>query len=312
MLGELATQAMPLYSLLVFPNLKNEMPELSDRFKHITKLWRKLDAPTKLVYVNKSRQNRYKKKSDEKVSLAGANAKIKRTKSPNSDKQSDAEFSRSATPLVAPDNIEQSVILNQHESQNTVQLNEKLRQSINNISGAHVSGAMSPQVMATASNQFNPQMNLVKPESLNNKQNAKTEDHDCKNNQNQKNLMVNLNNNNNSNNNNPNHQPPKIIQLSNNNQIPVGFVTNNNNNNNSVQANANPNNKNPVLLYQIDKRQQQQGQIQQQQIPMQIQGMTEVNQNSNMPQLKLVESLRTQQTGKKRNSNIVNVLKLTV
>ena len=76
--------------------------------------------------------------------------------------------------------------------------------------------------------------------------------------------------------------------------------------------NANPNNKNPVLLYQIDKRQQQQGQIQQQQIPMQIQGMTEVNQNSNMPQLKLVESLRTQQTGKKRNSNIVNVLKLTV
>lgn len=63
----MATQAMPLYSNLNYPNLKNEVTDLSERFKHVTKMWRKLDGPTKLIYVNKSRQNRYKKKSDEKI-----------------------------------------------------------------------------------------------------------------------------------------------------------------------------------------------------------------------------------------------------
>lgn len=47
------------------------MPELSERFKHVTKLWRKMDGPSKLNYVNKSRQNRYKKKHDDKASAGG-------------------------------------------------------------------------------------------------------------------------------------------------------------------------------------------------------------------------------------------------
>lgn len=66
-LGDLATQAMPLYSNVNFPNLKNEMKDVGERFKYITKIWRKLDAQVKQVYINKSRNNRYKKKSDEKT-----------------------------------------------------------------------------------------------------------------------------------------------------------------------------------------------------------------------------------------------------
>ncbi len=100
--GEMATQAMPLFSNLNYPNLKNEIPDLNERFKHVQKMWRKLDGPTKLTYVNKSRQNRYKKKSDDKVSSGGTSSKQNKSlKSPsnNSDKHSDIEqFSRSATP----------------------------------------------------------------------------------------------------------------------------------------------------------------------------------------------------------------------
>jgi hypothetical protein len=66
-LGDMATQAMPLYSNVNFPNLKNEMKDVGERFKYMTKIWRKLDAQVKQVYINKSRNNRYKKKSDEKT-----------------------------------------------------------------------------------------------------------------------------------------------------------------------------------------------------------------------------------------------------
>jgi hypothetical protein len=87
-LGDLATQAMPLYSNLAFPNLRQEMKDLTERYKYICKMWRKLDSNSKLIYVNKSRQNRYKKKSDEKststvVTVASAFAAIAKQQQPS-------------------------------------------------------------------------------------------------------------------------------------------------------------------------------------------------------------------------------------
>jgi len=154
-MGELATQAIPLFSNLNYPNLKNEIPDLNERFKHVQKLWRKLDAPTKLNYVNKSRQNRYKKKSDDKAASGTGktvsylnilkalnfsnlleifyyNHKNKSLKSPaNSDKQSDIEqFSRSATPstLISMEDIneeknigKQAIISASHSNNNSNQ-----------------------------------------------------------------------------------------------------------------------------------------------------------------------------------------------
>ena len=107
-LGELATQAMSLYSNISFPNLKNELKEVVERFRHVNKVWRKLDANTKNVFINKSRQNRYKKKADERPPTAKSGAGVsRRVKSPsnNSDKQSDTaeNFSRSATPSISFD-----------------------------------------------------------------------------------------------------------------------------------------------------------------------------------------------------------------
>lgn len=95
-LGEMATQAMPLYSNVNFPNLKNEIKDVQERYRYVNKIWRKLDSQVKQDYINKSRQNRYKKKSDEKV----ANKAKARVKSPLN---SDAENlqSRSATPSIS-------------------------------------------------------------------------------------------------------------------------------------------------------------------------------------------------------------------
>lgn len=129
-LGDLATQAMPLYSNMTYPNLKNEMPDLSERFKHVQKLWRKLDSQVKTIYVNKSRQNRYKKKSDDKATGGGGGGggahKTKSLKSPsaNSDKHSDVEqFSRSATPstLISMDDVtNDEKISKQQQQQQTI------------------------------------------------------------------------------------------------------------------------------------------------------------------------------------------------
>lgn len=109
-LGDWATQAMPLYSNLNFPNLRNEIKDVNERYKYIHKIWRKLDSQVKLVFINKSRQNRYKKKSDDKTT-SGLSVKINSTsagrkpKSPsNSDKQSEPDnYSRSQTPSISMD-----------------------------------------------------------------------------------------------------------------------------------------------------------------------------------------------------------------
>lgn len=226
-LGDLATQAMPLFSNLSFPNLRTDMPDLSERFKHVTKLWRKLDAASKLIYVNKARQNRYKKKSDEKAS---GKSSIKRSKSPNSDKQSDAEFSRSGTPLTeTPEN-------SQHMNDMKQQRQQPQAMSLNNA----------------GANQFIQQLNVVKSD------------------ENQPNVgFIQMQQ--------QTNQPPKIIQLSNNNQIPIGFVQQQQNNVATTAAQVqqpqqhgnNQNYKNPVLVYQMNQQtgHQQQQPLQQQQQP---------------------------------------------
>lgn len=224
-LGDMATQAMPLYSNLNYPNLKNEITDLGERFKHVTKMWRKLDGPTKLIYVNKSRQNRYKKKSDEK--MTNGTVKSKRAKSPtNSDKQSDIEqFSRSATPSIsAPNESETSITLTNIDgtNQSNPQLNEKLRQSIANITSNNMNPTISSQILSlNNSSQYISQLSVVKNEQL--VEEVKRVD--------QTQHVVNLNQN----------QPPKIIQLSN--QIPVGLMNNSQ--------------KNQILLYQMQQKQQQ-------------------------------------------------------
>ena len=103
------TECFTLFCL--FANL-----EVAERYKYIQKIWRKLDANLKQNYVNKSRQNRFKKKSDDKVANASVVVKANSLKSSmsstglnikspaNSDRQSsDAENfnSRSTTPFVS-------------------------------------------------------------------------------------------------------------------------------------------------------------------------------------------------------------------
>jgi hypothetical protein len=101
-MGEYATQAMVLYSNKNFPNLKQEYPDRNERYKHVQKLWRKLDATSKQNYVNIARQNRSKKRCDDKQPSIRLS---RQTKSPcNSDKMSfsDAEnLSRAETPSIA-------------------------------------------------------------------------------------------------------------------------------------------------------------------------------------------------------------------
>ncbi len=193
----MATQAMALFSNLTYPNLKAEIPDLKERSKHISKLWRKLDGPTKLIYVNKSRQNRYKKKSDDKVKSVGS----KRPKSPaNSDRQSDAEFSRSATPST---NLESENAYQNGDS-------EKLRQShgqvisLNNHNSGQFISQLSVNKVASASADNNEKIILSLSQA---------------------------------------NQPPKIIQLTNNQGI--------------IDTSGNSGAKNPIFMYQMQQNQAQ-------------------------------------------------------
>lgn len=103
---------------------------MSERYRYVHKIWRKLDSDTKLNYINKSRQNRYKKKSsDDKptgnstaastttTTSCGSKAKRRRSRSSTSEDN----FSRSATPSVtmsmddtndASQHQHQSILLN--------------------------------------------------------------------------------------------------------------------------------------------------------------------------------------------------------
>ena len=191
-LGELATQAMSLFSNATYPSLRADMPDLSERFKHVTKLWRKLDAASKLAFVNKSRQNRYKKKSDEKTP---ATKSSKRSKSPSSDKHSDVEFSRSVTPFA-------------ETPENSQQMNDKIRQ-VNQQQQQQQQQTQVVSLNNSGANQFIPQLNVVKTdESLGFIQLQQQQQ------QQQQQPQANQSS-----------QPPKIIQLSNN-QIPIGLVNN--------------------------------------------------------------------------------------
>jgi len=203
-LGDLATQAMALFSNLNYPSLRTEIQDLSERFKHVSKLWRKLDAPTKLIYVNKSRQNRYKKKSDDKAKPGG----LKRAKSPsNSDRQSDAEFSRSATPST---NMDAEGSFQNGDS-------DKLRQLIGVASA-------SPQIIALNNpngGQFISQVNLNKAPVATSCNTEK--------------IVLNMS---------QVSQPPKIIQLT-------------NNQSNIINTSSNNSDKNKILMYQTQQNQVQ-------------------------------------------------------
>lgn len=76
-LGEFATQAMCLWSREKYPNLKNEMKDLLERYRFVNRNWRKLDASLKLNYVNESRKNRHKKTVEEKAKTAASKRKKK-------------------------------------------------------------------------------------------------------------------------------------------------------------------------------------------------------------------------------------------
>jgi hypothetical protein len=106
---------------------------VSERYKHIQKIWRKLDANQKQTYVNKSRQNRYKKKNDDKIANGGGGPTVRintlksnstgpnNLKSPtNSDKQSsDIENfnSRSTTPFVSLEENSENNLAHQQQRQ---------------------------------------------------------------------------------------------------------------------------------------------------------------------------------------------------
>jgi hypothetical protein len=106
-LGDQATQALALYSNTNFPNLKNDIKDVVERYRYANKFWRKLDQQSKLNYINKSRQNRYGNKKAAPANKNNAKPKAsKRAKSPSglSDKRSDiVGDSRSATPSISFD-----------------------------------------------------------------------------------------------------------------------------------------------------------------------------------------------------------------
>lgn len=126
--------------------------EASERYKYIQKIWRKLDTNQKQTYVNKSRQNRYKKKSDDKANGGTTAVRINtlrnnstslslssgNLKSPtNSDKQnSDIENfnSRSTTPFVSlEENSENNLAHQQQQRQfNLVSSNVSISNNNNN------------------------------------------------------------------------------------------------------------------------------------------------------------------------------------
>jgi hypothetical protein len=100
LLGEYASQAIPLFSNSTYPNLRNEIPDINERYKHIQKLWRKLDSNSKMMFVNKSRQNRYKKKNEQKTTINNTIKVVSSASATNSN--SILAQSNTNKPLISP------------------------------------------------------------------------------------------------------------------------------------------------------------------------------------------------------------------